>query len=156
MLDYRNLLLIAVGSLLLTGCGAILNANFENNKYQSGASPAGLIPGGPSGDRINVTGDTIGIHVNSSATPNITAVTGDKSLTLGFATGIGFEVENGIVYFSSKAVGSMDSRFTMFWAGKKYANDSAITCNIGGIDSGIPDRRLSFGVGVFAQFAWYF
>lgn len=26
----------------------------------------------------------------------------------------------------------------------------------GGIDSGIPDRRLSFGVGVFAQFAWYF
>ena len=26
----------------------------------------------------------------------------------------------------------------------------------GGIESGIPGRRLSFGTGVFAQFAWYF
>ena len=60
MVDYRNLLFPALATFLLPGCGAILNANFENNKYQGGVSPDGLIPGGPSGDRVNVTGGTIG------------------------------------------------------------------------------------------------
>ena len=65
-------------------------------------------------------------------------------MNLGFAIGIGHELDNGIAYFSSAVIDSTDNKFTIFWAGKKFANDSKIACNIGGVNAG------TAGVAAFA------
>jgi len=133
--------------VLITGCGPILDANFEDSKYDDTdrSSVAGLIPGSPDGDRITVTGETIFIFANTAAIPNLNAVTGQKSMSFGFTAGIGHEVENGIAYFSSAPITSSNSKFTLFWAGKKVAKDSTIVCNVGGIDTGT-DAKAAFRV----------